>query len=349
LGGLLFVIVWYRLMFALLGNQDLPSGGGARRLAGQIIPVIPMSQPRKLEFALKGTVAGKTISASGGVPFLRFAEFNDEVLQYLQGSESRAVLNDLKIQVFEGSYGQRVLIPAGAGILLSLVSDTAKLASSSAMPDIDPERAEVVLRWQERARMEPSLSYHLSNPDGEFAPVVVDSRSSFTRENKVTWAWVERFLIGEITDWGGAQAVNLHLRVRNSRETTIIRAKAEQIRNQRENLVFHKALVHVRAKQNLKTGELYDYELIDMRAYSPAVSDARLQELFDKGAKAWADVQDAGAWVEELRITEDERTLYKYCRELRANGETGTKPIKLIDGFDKSHFDPAGQKDLAIS
>jgi len=26
-----------------------------------------------------------------------------------------------------------------------------------------------------------------------------------------------------------------------------------------------------------------------------------LQELFDKGAKAWAGVRDAGAWVEELR------------------------------------------------
>jgi len=258
-----------------------------------------MSQPHILEFALKGTVAGKSISASGGVPFAKFSEFNAEVQKYILGSESRAVLNDLEIQVFEGSYGQRVLIPPG--LLLSLISDTAKLAGSDVMRDIDPKRAEVILGWQERAKMDSSLSYNLRNPDGGFAPVVVDSQSNFTRENRVTWARVERYLTGEITDWGGAQSVNLHLRLRNSKDTIIIKATEEQIRNQKENLVFHRALVHVRAKQDIKTGRLEDYELIDLRAYSPVVSDARLQELFDKGAKAWAGVRDAGAWVEELR------------------------------------------------
>jgi len=47
-------------------------------------------------------------------------------------------------------------------------------------------------------------------------------------------------------------------------------------------------------------------------------------------------------------ITEDARTLYKYCSELRAKGEINTRPIKLVDGFDKTHFDPAGQKYLAL-
>ena len=45
-------------------------------------------------------------------------------------------------------------------------------------------------------------------------------------------------------------------------------------------------------------------------------------------------------------ITEDARTLHKYCRELHARGEISTKPIKLEDGFDKSHFDPNGQLDI---
>lgn len=42
-------------------------------------------------------------------------------------------------------------------------------------------------------------------------------------------------------------------------------------------------------------------------------------------------------------ITEDARSLYKYCQELRAKGALPTRAIKLEDGFDKSHFDLTGQ------
>lgn len=45
-------------------------------------------------------------------------------------------------------------------------------------------------------------------------------------------------------------------------------------------------------------------------------------------------------------ITEDDRSLYKFCGELRAKGMLAVRAIKLIDGFDRSHFDPAGQHDF---
>jgi len=51
-----------------------------------------MSQLHILEFALKGTVARKSISASGGVPFAKFSEFNADVQKYILGSESRKTL-----------------------------------------------------------------------------------------------------------------------------------------------------------------------------------------------------------------------------------------------------------------
>ena len=258
-----------------------------------------MTEPETVEFVLDGTVAGQPVSASAGVPFLRFQEFNDDVQRYVQGSDDKAVLRDLSVQVREGSYLLRVLIPAG--LLSSLVTDTARLAQANGISEIDPNRAKVVLRWQERARAEPALTYAVRSPRGAFAPVVISKDSSLKREERVQWVAVERYLVGEITDWGGAPTSNVHLRPRNSRETLIVGATAEQIREQRENLVYHKAIVHVRAKQNPKTGELQDYKLIELRAFQPEVTDGRLQELFDRGAKAWAGVADAGAWVDELR------------------------------------------------
>lgn len=45
-------------------------------------------------------------------------------------------------------------------------------------------------------------------------------------------------------------------------------------------------------------------------------------------------------------ITEDASSLYKFCGELRAKRALSARAIKLEDGFDKSHFDPAGQHDF---
>lgn len=47
-------------------------------------------------------------------------------------------------------------------------------------------------------------------------------------------------------------------------------------------------------------------------------------------------------------ITEDASTLHKFCTSLRQDAGVGlkTRAIKLEDGFDKSHFDPAGQHDF---
>lgn len=45
-------------------------------------------------------------------------------------------------------------------------------------------------------------------------------------------------------------------------------------------------------------------------------------------------------------ITEDGRSLYKFCGELRAQHALSARAVKLEDGFDKSHFDPAGQHDF---
>ncbi len=45
-------------------------------------------------------------------------------------------------------------------------------------------------------------------------------------------------------------------------------------------------------------------------------------------------------------ITEDAASLHKFCVELRTKRVLFARAIKLEDGFDKSHFDPMGQKDF---
>jgi hypothetical protein len=260
-----------------------------------------VSAPEIVEFVLAGSVAGQTVSATEGVPLTRFLDFNEDVRSYVQGSDAKTVLHDVKVQVSEGSYLLRVLIPPG--LLPSLTADNMRLSQSASLAEIDPTRARVILRWQEKAKSEPGLSYAVRSPAGTFGPIVITKDSSLRREERVQWVAIERYLVGEITDWGGAQTPNVHLRLRNSRDSIIVDASEDQIRAQRENLVFHKAIVHVRARQNPKTGEVdrNSYKLIELRAFQPDVEEARLQQLFERGAKAWAGVAHGGEWVDELR------------------------------------------------
>lgn len=233
------------------------------------------------------------------MPFTKFVDFNNDVLRYVQGSDDRTALRDLTAQIEDGSYLLRVVIPAG--LLASLVADTARVAQAASVSEIDANRARVLLQWQERAKLEPGLRIGVRSPRGAFAPLVISHASNLRREEQVQWVSVERYLIGEIIDWGGAQKPNIHLRLRNTRDTILVDATADQIRRQRENLVYHKAIVHVRAKQNPRNGELKDYRLVELRAFQPDVSESRLQELFEKGTAAWKDVPDASAWVNEQR------------------------------------------------
>lgn len=49
-----------------------------------------------------------------------------------------------------------------------------------------------------------------------------------------------------------------------------------------------------------------------------------------------------------LVLTADDSTLARYCAELKAAGEIRTSPVRLSDGFDKSHWDPARQRDFDV-
>ena len=45
-------------------------------------------------------------------------------------------------------------------------------------------------------------------------------------------------------------------------------------------------------------------------------------------------------------LTADDSTLARYCAELKRIGALRTDPIRLSDGFDKSHWDPLRQRDF---
>ena len=100
---------------------------------------------------------------------------------------------------------------------------------------------------------------------------------------------------------GGQQKANVHLRVERGGKTLLVGTSQGYLREQVENRLYHKALLHVRAEQHYRTGELRNVQLIAFVDYQPAYNEEALDRFAAQGATAWADVPDVAQWVREVR------------------------------------------------
>jgi hypothetical protein len=257
-----------------------------------------MEAPLTVEFVLEAQAKGRKVTPSG-IPFSLFKEFNSEVEEFILGSEKPRTLTEIEVSVHESSYLLRVLIPIG--VLGSLANDVRLLQDPAALAEIDKSRARVVERWQARVRDDDSKCITIRTPGATIASIRVDARSDFRRVDQDQWIPAEHYLVGEITDWGGAGDVNMHLRLRDTQKIVKIDMTVSQIREQERNLVRHRAVVQVRGEKNPRTGEWQKLKLISMRPLAPKVSSAEMERFIAKGAKIWADVPSGATWVEEQR------------------------------------------------
>jgi hypothetical protein len=167
--------------------------------------------------------------------------------------------------------------------------------------EIDFKRAEIVQKWQSRAKDNPDLAYEIRPQGDAFPRVRIGRETDFRVGEVVPWVAVERYLFGQIVDMGGAQKANVHLRLERGGKTYLVGTSQGYLRDQVENRLYHKALLHVRAEQHYRTGDMRNIQLIGFVDYQPAYNEEALDRFAAKGAEVWADVPDAARWVRELR------------------------------------------------
>ena len=249
-------------------------------------------------FALRGEVDGVVITPKT-IGLSQFNEFNQQVEAFLAGSE-RTKLNQVQVEIREGSYLFRAVISATLA-LSTLGQDIRILERQDALGEVDPKRAEVVRKWQARAKASPRLEFEI-RPEGQALPSIrVNHETDYREGNIQPWVTVEKYLRGEIVDMGGVQKANIHLKLARGGKTVIVSAPQSMLRDQEENRLYHKVLLHVRAQQHHRTGELRSLELIAFDDYHPVYDEEALDRFASEGAIAWADVPDAVSWVRELR------------------------------------------------
>lgn len=226
----------------------------------------------------------------------RFNEFNQQVQEFLSGSE-RVKVDDVHIAVDTGSY--KLLTFPPSELQVAIATDLRRLHREDALGEIDSKRAEILQKWQTRAKSNPELQYAI-RPTGMAASSVELSIKTDYRIGKIApWVKVEKYLFGTILSIGGAQKANVHIRLQDSGQVVVVGSNQSYLKG--NNRLYHTALLRVEADQHYKTSELRNLRLLSFEEYEPGFNEAVLDSFVVDGSKAWADVPDAAAWVRELR------------------------------------------------
>jgi hypothetical protein len=256
-----------------------------------------LSSSQSIEFVLRGDCDGVAISPST-ISFPFFNQFNSEV-EILVGGSDKQGLGECHVTVQEGSYKLVVLLSVVA--FASFSKDLTLLQREDSLGEIDPRRADVVTKWQSRAKNSSSLSFEIRPREKAFHSVVISNKSDFHVGDVQPWVTIEKYLFGQIVDMGGANKANVHLRLHDSGKIIKIDTTQAYLERQSANRLYHKTLLQVRAEQHYKTGTWRNVQLIGFVDYEPKSNDDALDRFAEEGAKAWGDVKDAAKWLRELR------------------------------------------------
>jgi hypothetical protein len=256
-----------------------------------------MSGAPSIDFALHGKVEGVEITPQS-IGLTQFNEFNQQVEAFIGGSH-KLRLDQVHVEITQGSYVLRVILPV---VVFSTLEPDLKLMSrQDVLGEMDIKRAEVVQKWQARTKNNPDLFYEVRPAEEELPKIRVSRDTDYRVGDVVPWVAVEKYLFGEIMDMGGAQKANVHLKLDRGGKTLLVGAAQGYLREQVENRLYRKVLLHVRAEQHFRTGDLRNVQLISFMDYKPSYDEEALDRFATKGAEAWADVADASQWVREQR------------------------------------------------
>ncbi|GHU05662.1 hypothetical protein FACS1894158_09200 [Betaproteobacteria bacterium] len=252
-----------------------------------------MEHANTLHFALSDRIDDIEVGPAH-VPLALLGQFQQDVTEFLRGSGRDINPDEVLVSIEDGSLK---LVASGLLAASSLWADVAQLQNPSTLGLIDSKRAAVVERWQTATRKNPHRGYSLVDQSGKLK-VRVDNNTDFRNQIEAVWVPVEKYLQGLVTDLGGTSRPNVHLKLDDGK-MLIVTASQQQLADEEKNRLYKPALLRVSAKENLKTGELRDLNLLNFETLQPVWDEAEFKEMVRKGTQVWADVPDN--WLEDLR------------------------------------------------
>lgn len=224
--------------------------------------------------------------------------FLDDVEKLTKGNEPTASLKGSQVRIEEGSL--KLLVLVSAHLAHSLQADLEHLEKTKDLDSIQTNRADIVEKWQARARKNPRRIYQIGREKSQRPMLRIARDTTWQRGNANSWVAVEKYLTGRVIDLGGKSAANVHLLLPGG-DTVVVESSEKALSAEKENLIYREMTLRVLAEENLATGEMRNARLIEFVSTSNEVDEDALRRLWQGGEKAWAGVEDPAAWVEGIR------------------------------------------------
>lgn len=248
----------------------------------------------ELDFSVKDELEGKPLTPDNmNLPILRI--FLEEVEAFVKGDLSGITLNDSRVKIQEGSLKVKMLV--GTALAFSIQSDLERLRATGDLDVMQPRRAQIIEKWQNRAERNSKRSYVIG---GQKLAVEITARSHFEHGNEKSWFNVEKYFRGKVYNAGGKLEPNVHVELEEG-GTICVDATEKQLSAFKDNLLFKRMTLRVRAQEHLRTKALRNMELIEFVPQAEVVDEEALSLMWKKGSEAWKDVGSATEWVEKLR------------------------------------------------
>ncbi len=224
------------------------------------------------------------------------ADFVADVTSLLRGASKEVDPRALDVAFRSGSL---VIETAPIAAAPSLFADLNSLLVSEMLDRLDSKRREVLERWQKAAKALPGATYRVQ---AAFLsrPLLISAETDYRADDADQWVQVERYVRGEILDLGGATKANAHVRLPDG-STLKVTTERQVLHDDTANRLYKQATLRIRAQYNVLTRELREARLVEFVEYAPRFDDADMERLTKRGAVAWQGVEDATAWVDELR------------------------------------------------
>jgi hypothetical protein len=249
----------------------------------------------QLRFDVSDRINDVEVSLSN-VPLALLGEFQRDVSDFLKGSSRDVDPTKILVSIEEGSLG---LVVSGLLAASTLWADIEHLKSTDSLSLIDPTRAKVVERWQTQAQRNPNRNYLVADQSKKVF-FSVNAATNFRRTEDV-WVHVEKYLQGNLFEFGGNTKANVHLKLENGMILPPVASNHEFLIKNSPYHLYCPYLLHVTAEENLNTGELRNLHLLALEKHEPSYDEDEFNLMVEKGTKAWAGVQDVNAWLEDIR------------------------------------------------
>lgn len=221
-----------------------------------------------LKLSMYGTLGELPISPDN-VSLIDLRQIADDFGKFIKGSDEVS-LKGLSVSVQKGCISLSLNSYIDAP---SLQHDYSALMNNpNGTIDIDPVRAAVIYNLQALSKGTKDRRYVITY---EGKKLTIGDSTDY-KINIPVYIDVEDYIYGELYDMGG-QTPNIHLVAEDGHKITIP-AEKELLMNAGDRL-YRKQLVHVTAKEDLKTGERKDYRLESFEDYNPSWDETEYENL----------------------------------------------------------------------